>query len=99
MRLKPHQIKVIRRVISDLAGETATVRLFGSRIDDNARGGDIDLLVEIPHPVQEPAWLSARISGRISFMLRGQKIDVVLAAPNIENFPIQDIAKKEGIVL
>jgi len=86
-------------VVSDLAGEDATVRLFGSRVDDNARGGDIDLLVEIPRPVQEAAWLSARISGRISLLLRGQKVDVVLVAPNIEHFPIQDVAKEEGVQL
>lgn len=99
MRLKPHQIEIIRRAVAELAGDDAQVSLFGSRADDNARGGDIDLLVEVPHPVEEPAWLSARISGRISLRLGGQKIDVVLSAPNLEHFPIHDVAKKEGIAL
>ena len=83
MRLEPYQIDIIRQAIADLAGDEAQVTLFGSRTDDNARGGDIDLLVEIPHPVDEPAWLSARISGRISLKLGGRKIDVVLSAPNL----------------
>jgi predicted nucleotidyltransferase len=99
MRLKPYQIEIIRRAVTDLAGDDARVSLFGSQTNDNARGGDIDLLVEVPRPVEEPAWLSARISGRISHSLGGRKIDVVLSAPNLEHFPIHDVAKKEGISL
>lgn len=99
MRLKPQQIRSIQRVVEELAGPDAKVSLFGSRIDDNARGGDIDLLVEIFHPVTESSWLSAMISGRISRMLDGQKIDVILIAPNIKRLPIHDIAQKEGVVL
>jgi len=71
VRLKPHQIGIIRRSVAELAGPDAQVMLFGSRMDDDARGGDIDLLVEVPTPVEEPAWLSARISGRISHQLGG----------------------------
>ncbi|WP_260293650.1 nucleotidyltransferase domain-containing protein [Sedimenticola hydrogenitrophicus] len=99
MRLTPYQTKVIHQVVFDIAGDRVSVRLFGSRVDDNARGGDIDLLVEIPYPVDEPAWLSAKISGRISRRLGGQKVDVLLSAPNLEHFPIHDIARKEGVVL
>lgn len=47
MRLNPLQINVIQHAVSELAGKDVIVRLFGSRVDDNARGGDIDLLVEI----------------------------------------------------
>lgn len=99
MRLTHSQIQVIRRAVVELAGEDARVSLFGSRVDDNARGGDIDLFVEIPHPVEEPAWLSARIAGRISHRLGGRKIDVVLSASNMAHYPIHDVARKEGIVL
>ncbi len=99
MRLSPRQINIIQNVVSELAGKDATVRLFGSRTDDNARGGDIDLLVEIPHAVENSAWLSANVSGRISYLLGGQKIDVILLAPNLERFPIHHMAQKEGVVL
>lgn len=99
MRLKPNQIAIIRRSVAELAGEQAQVSLFGSRTDDNARGGDIDLLVEIPFPVEDPAWLIAQISGRISYQLGGQKVDVVLSAPNLQRFPVHEMAKKEGISL
>lgn len=99
MRLKPSQIEIIRCTVSELAGQDAQVTLFGSRTEDTARGGDIDLLVEIPYPVHDPAWLSARISGRISHRLGGQKIDIVLSAPNLKRFPVHEIARKEGIAL
>ncbi len=99
MRLNSQQIKIIRRAVAELAGTEARVSLFGSRINDDARGGDIDLLVEVPYSVDEPAWLSARISGRISHRLRGQKIDVIMTAPNLQQFPIHDVAKSQGITL
>jgi len=40
MRLKQYQIEIIRRAVADLAGDDAQVSLFGSRTNDNARGGD-----------------------------------------------------------
>ncbi len=99
MRLTLQQIEIIRRAVTDLAGDDAQVSLFGSRTNDDARGGDIDLFVEVPYPVEESAWLIARITGRISLRLGGQKIDVVLSAPNLKRFPIHDEAKKQSVVL
>lgn len=44
MRLKPAVIAAIREEVLR-ADPEAEVWLFGSRVDDRARGGDIDLLV------------------------------------------------------
>ncbi|MCL4547303.1 MAG: nucleotidyltransferase domain-containing protein [Bacteroidetes bacterium] len=44
MRLKKNEIEKIREVIGGY-DRHADVYLFGSRVDDNKRGGDIDLLV------------------------------------------------------
>lgn len=44
MRLKPEVVAAIREEVSR-ADPDAEVWLFGSRVDDHARGGDIDLLV------------------------------------------------------
>lgn len=81
MRLKPEQIERIRAIVAEQAGGEAAVWLFGSRVDDTAKGGDVDLLVEVPRPVESPAWLAARIAGRVSRALDDRKVDVVLAAP------------------
>jgi len=44
MRLASHEIKSIKETILQMDAE-AQIRLFGSRLDDNKRGGDIDLLI------------------------------------------------------
>lgn len=50
MRLSPDQTQVILCCVRQHFGDTARVMLFGSRLDDAARGGDVDLLVECEHP-------------------------------------------------
>ena len=46
MRLSPAQTKIILTCVRQQYGADATVMLFGSRLDDSARGGDVDLLVD-----------------------------------------------------
>lgn len=50
MRLSPDQARTIVVAAQELTGPDARVRLFGSRLDNLARGGDIDLLMECPAP-------------------------------------------------
>lgn len=51
MRLTPEQIALILRVVADQTGPGARVALFGSRVDDSRRGGDVDLLIENDPPL------------------------------------------------
>ena len=46
MRLTKQQTHTIIQTVSRLAGTEAVVHLFGSRLNDQAKGGDIDLLIE-----------------------------------------------------
>ena len=46
MRLTSSQANVIQRCVREQFGADAQVKLFGSRLDDSAQGGDVDLLVE-----------------------------------------------------
>jgi len=96
MRLNEQQIASIRLAVQAIAGPAAQVRLFGSRLLDDARGGDVDLLVELPDAVEQPAMLAARLSTRISRAMDGRQVDVVLLAPNLRRLPIHDIAMREG---
>jgi predicted nucleotidyltransferase len=98
MRLSSHEITAIKTAVAQVAGASATVRLFGSRVDDSKQGGDIDLLVESPLAVENAALTAARIEAQIIMALGDQKIDVLLKAPNLEIQPIHQIAEK-GILL
>lgn len=40
------EAQAIRQLTRELAGERCSVRVFGSRLDDAAHGGDVDLLLE-----------------------------------------------------
>jgi len=44
MRLKNFEIEIIEKAIHSIDPE-ASIYLFGSRVDENRKGGDIDLLV------------------------------------------------------
>jgi predicted nucleotidyltransferase len=92
VRLTTEQIDIIRQAVRQGVGENVSVRLFGSRLNDDARGGDIDLLLQIPHPVDNPALLSARIAARLIRALGGRHVDVVLTAPNLRLLPIHEHA-------
>ena len=50
MRLSPAQTRVILHCVREQLGADASVMLFGSRLDDRTRGGDVDLLVESAAP-------------------------------------------------
>lgn len=99
MRLTAEQIAIIRASVAQLAGDAAHVWLFGSRVHDDARGGDVDLLLELDEAVAEPAQLSARLSTLISRAMHGRKVDVLIKAPNLKRLPIHAIALEEGIRL
>lgn len=99
MRLNIHQIQAIIHLAHQVAGDQARVRVFGSRLDDTAHGGDIDLMLELPEPVVNPALMAAQMSAQVSRAMHGRKVDVLLSAPNLMRLPIHDIAFKEGVVL
>ena len=99
MRLTDHQITAIRRLAHQLAGTQSRVRVFGSRIDDTKQGGDLDLMLELPDPVENPAFLAAQLAAKVSQLMNGRKVDVLLSAPNLMRLPIHDVAFKEGVIL
>ena len=98
MRLSQEHIRALKRLAAEEAGPSARLRLFGSRLDDAARGGDGDLLLELDAPVAHPAPLIARLAARASRAMDGRKVDVLLLAPNLMRQPIHDIAQRQGVL-
>lgn len=99
MRLTDHQIQAIRQLARKVAGSQSRVRVFGSRLDDTAHGGDLDLMLELAEPVDNPALMAAQLAGLVSRAMNGRKVDVLLSAPNLMRLPIHDIAFQEGELL
>jgi len=99
MRLTTQQKTIIKRVALELCSADASVFLFGSRLDDHKKGGDIDLLIQVEHEVTNPALLAAQIQAKVMRQIGEQKIDVLLMAPNLTRLPIHDIALNQGVLL
>jgi predicted nucleotidyltransferase len=99
MRLTPAQVEIIRGTAKQLLGSDVQITLFGSRVDDSGKGGDVDLMVEVTHPLNEPALISAQLASQVSRGLGGRKVDVVIKAPNLMPQAIHQIAQQTGVVL
>lgn len=67
MHISTHDRLAIRRATAEVAGADARVFLFGSRTRDDLRGGDIDLLVELPvaRSSSERLQVSVRTAARL----------------------------------
>ena len=55
MRLTDDQVRIIKARGAECFGPNTKIWLFGSRVDDDARGGDIDLYVELSEPIEDAA--------------------------------------------
>lgn len=95
MRISESESGEITRIIRSRIGDSASVWLFGSRADDDGKGGDIDLYVEIDHEVG--AVVKAAANGDLIDAL-GRKVDLIVNDKTCD-LPIYSIAKKSGIRL
>jgi len=96
MRLTPEQTSSILAVVKRYAGEHAAVYLFGSRLDDRVRGGDVDLLIEAEEPV------SLLNRARIKMTLEKDltlPVDVVAVSRRNKDTPFQSIARSHAVRL
>jgi predicted nucleotidyltransferase len=99
MRLTSEQLKTIRETAAELIGLDARIWLFGSRADDQQRGGDIDLLVEVDRIVVDRVLMANRLAARLERRFQGLPVDVVLRDPATLAQPIHEIAKRTGVRL
>jgi predicted nucleotidyltransferase len=99
MRLNSAQAHIIRQATREVFGPSARVCLFGSRVDDHARGGDIDLLVESDQPIADLARKRVQLVARLQMRLGDQPIDVLVSAPGVPRGPVHAAAAREGVPL
>jgi predicted nucleotidyltransferase len=98
VRLTPHEIEAIRTATHEVFGATARVRLFGSRVRDDLKGGDIDLFVEV-EPGQASIANEQRLRARIAPAVQDLRTDIVLHERGAPLTPIELIAVRDGIPL
>lgn len=97
--MRKNQQQIIRKTVRETFGPDAAVYLFGSRVDDSARGGDIDLLVRLEKPQVETERKILRLVARLQIRLGDQPIDVLLQDPESTLNPIHLEAQRTGIRL
>lgn len=79
MRLNETERKAIKAALKKHFDATARVYLFGSRTDDQKRGGDIDLFIETELQGEELLLAKLRTMSEIQRRIGDRKIDIVTA--------------------
>ena len=94
IRLTEYELKAIKETAREVFGNKVKVWLFGSRVNPNAKGGDIDLYIEISDMEN---WLDKKIDYLVKLKekIGDQKIDLVLKPYNCQE-EICIEAKKTG---
>jgi uncharacterized protein len=97
MRLTSPQVAAIKEAAAEVFGDQTQVWLFGSRVDDAKRGGDIDLLVRPgvtsgDHALDNKLRFLAALERRMG----ERKIDVVVETQD-DPRRITQIARQTGV--
>jgi predicted nucleotidyltransferase len=95
MRLTPHQRTAILAAVGR-QDPHARIILFGSRADDRAKGGDIDLLIISDVIGMHQEW---EIRRDILDEIGWQKLDLIVRRGNQLDSPIASVAMETGIPL
>ncbi|MBT9165716.1 MAG: hypothetical protein DDT25_00371 [Chloroflexi bacterium] len=101
MRLSTFERDALKQAAQASFEPGVVVRLFGSRVAEDLRGGDIDLLIETG--MRDPAQIArahTRFLSLVYSRLGEQKVDVLIDYPEREQRPaIFDLARQQGVLL
>ncbi len=98
MRLTAEEIRVILDEADHAFGTGVEVWVFGSRVHDDRRGGDIDLMVVTDHLLSDKATHAASFAAQLQTILGDQRIDVVIDDGHLD-MPIVRTARQSGVRL
>ena len=94
MRLREKEKIAIKKVANKIF-KNPKIYLFGSRVNDNLKGGDIDLYIQLSYKPD--------LTDDIKFLVKlkreigDRKIDLVIDYPERKKELIDEIVRKEGI--
>ncbi|WP_129594580.1 nucleotidyltransferase domain-containing protein [Seramator thermalis] len=77
MRLNEFEIETIKELAEKHFGEGTTVYLFGSRTDENKKGGDIDLFISNEDEKRLNIEAKVQFLAELKTKIGDRKIDVV----------------------
>ncbi len=98
MRLTNDERAAIKNAASDIFGQKAVVRLFGSRVDDKTRGGDIDLHLEIDAD-QIDRHETSEFKDRVWEAMNELKVDLIVTKRGSPLSWIERAAYRDGVIL
>lgn len=99
MRLSDFQRNTIKQTARQHFNAQVKVKLFGSRVDDERKGGDIDLLLEFSNTTTQLAKKVLRFNTLLQKKLGAQKIDIITLEPHQTPNAIQQQALKKSMYL
>lgn len=96
MRLGDKEIVSIKAVTDMIFGKDAVVTLFGSRIEDGKRGGDIDLLIQCNKILSKEKIYTLKLKFLVELKKRigDQRIDVIIDSGQANNSFLTAIEKE-----
>jgi predicted nucleotidyltransferase len=95
MRLTTQEIRAINATFKEIF-QSGRIYLFGSRVDDSKRGGDIDLYI-ITETKENLTTKKIDFLVKLKDKIGNQKIDLIISRD--KNRPIEQKALMEGIIL
>ena len=97
MRLTETRKNIIKSQIAVCFGSQARIWLYGSRVDDQMRGGDIDLYIETRLSKAEAFQQEQQLYVALQRELGEQRIDIVTHSEGMMLQPIHEAALRTGV--
>ncbi len=99
MRLTKEQRTAIKQAVKTTLGDNASVWLFGSRVNDELKGGDIDLYIEVQSKNTDLLQAELQLYTEIIQKIGEQKIDIVMHQVDTPKKAIHEQALATGVLL
>ena len=93
MRLSEEQKAIVKQVGQEVFGNNVQLALFGSRLNDHVKGGDIDILVKSDKPMTGKMIKMLTMTARLQMR---QPIDILIYDPETPLSPVYEQALTNG---
>lgn len=102
MRLDKKTIEIIKNLALSYFGNTSKIYIFGSRVNDADKGGDIDIYIETDLNIDSSGLfkLESKYWAGLQKAIGERKIDIVVNDTRLnKNNHIYEVAKETGIMI